>query len=126
MRHILNRVDAGNKNCRGNQEPEEKGQRIHFHRYADGIASCGYTVAHPVGNHLSVHHNRPDQGDHACQGYGDRQDCYHIPEELALSQHNNQKCAKEQNHHRINREVGIVQKVTHPCSLLISLVSRVP
>ena len=95
MRHILNGVDTGNKNCRGNQKPEKEGQCIHFHCYADGIAACRHTVPHPVGNHLSVHHNRSDQANHARQRYGNRQNRNHIPEELAFPQHNNQKSAKE-------------------------------
>ena len=126
MCHVLDRIDRGDKHSSGNEKPEEKGQGIHFHRDADGVAAGRNTVTHPVGNNLAIHHDRLNKGDHAGKGDGDGQNCNNAAKGLILPQDNNQKRTQEQNHNRVDREMDIIHEITHPCSLLISLVSSVP
>ena len=126
MSHVLDRIDRGDKHGSGNEKPKEKGQGIHFHRDADGVAACRHTVSHPVGNDLAIHHDGLNESDHAGKGDGNGQNSNDAAKGLILPQDNNQKRTQEQNHNRVDREMDIIHEITHPCSLLISLVSSVP
>ena len=125
MLHILQRVYAGDKDRRGDQQPEEEADLVDLHRDADGVAAGHRAVAHPVADDLVIEHDGLDEHDHAAKSDRSGEEGDEVAQELRLPHEDDQERAEEQRHHRVDREVLITQE-THPLSLLISLVSIVP
>ena len=124
MVHVLQRVHAGHKDRRGDQQPEEEADLVDLHRDADGVAAGHGAVAHPVADDLVAQHHGLDQGDHAREGEARCQKGDETAQGLVFPDEHDQERAEEQRHHRVDREVLIIQEI-HPLNLLISLVSIV-
>ena len=125
MAHVLDGIDAGDEHGRGNQQAEEQAQRVDLQGDADGIAAGYAPAAHPVGDYLTVEHDRLYKSYHAGQRHGHGQQREYIAQGLLMAENDGKEGAEEQDHYGVDREVMVV-KNAHPLSLLISLVSSVP
>ena len=129
MAHVLDGVHAGDEDRDRHQQGEKQAEGIHFQGDADGIAAGGDTAAHPVGDDLAAPHDGLDQSQDEGQGGGDAQQGQDVPGRAVAAENNDKESAQKQHHDGINGEVLIAEGIenrTHPCSLLISLVSVVP
>ena len=128
MLHVLQGIYAGDEHCGGDEQSEEQAQCVNFQCNAYGVAAGHGSVAHPVGDYLAVEHDGLYESYDAGQGNGYCQKCQQVSHELVLSEKNYQESAEKQHHYGINGEVMVIKEIskTHPLSLLISLVSRVP
>ena len=123
MRYVIQAVDTGGKGRDTDEQPEEQAQCVDLYCNSYRVAAGDAAAAEPVGDYLSVYHYRLYKRDKAGKARSRRDHRHYLSHAASGAEGRDKECAKEQQHYRADREVVVIKD--HPCSLLISLVSRV-